>query len=247
MSETHDDPVDRAVTYMTSLEPTIDVHRGASPESLAALERALGRPPSAPHRRFLEHFGAPGGMKVDPLDLDADALVGAYESTEGSLPAEYELFGVSQEDPYLDLFLHHTEGREPRVVAMHSVIGGDFGRIPAAHAQVVSGALSEWLCLPVFVRVRYQPRPFKATLAHAGPRDDAWPRFQAMVDENEMRLAWFSSDITKIVETGDSVIVAKRLPGAPLAVAVASSSRTEFAAIRWWLTRDVGLELRAVV
>lgn len=240
-------PVDRAVAYLSQLDPALAAPQGASAEALAALEAAMGRAPSDLHRRVLEHFGAPGALDIGPVDLSAEALAGAYEATEGAPEPGYELFGVSEEDPYLDLFLRHGAAPEPAVIAIPSVIGGDFGRLPVADAQLVSGALSEWLCLPALVRVRYEPKPFKATLAHAAPRDDAWPRFQAMVDENALPLVWFSNEFTKVIETSESVVVAKRVPSAPLAVAVASSSRTEFAAIRWWLTRDVDLELRALV
>jgi hypothetical protein len=45
-----------------------------------------------------------------------------------------------------------------------------------------------------------------------------------------------------LFEVGRTVVLAKQIPGSPLAVSADSSSRIEFAASHWWLTHDVGLE-----
>ena len=67
-------------------------------------------------------------------------------------------------------------------------------------------------------------------------------RFDRVIRDNGLATLWFSSSLSRIVEFGDTVLLAKQIAGTPLAVSVGSSNKVEFAAAHWWLTHDVGLE-----
>ena len=122
------------------------------------------------HRAFLRRFGnSVGGLDFGPVDPTAPALREVFEATTGSLPPGYELFAVSREDPYLDVFLVGQEPDELQIGTSYSVFGGDFGDLDVAGLTVVSGSLTELLCYIPYVHTRYEPKPMKFMLSNRSP------------------------------------------------------------------------------
>jgi hypothetical protein len=109
--------------------------------------------------------------------------------------------------------------------------------------KIIAGSLTELLCHMPYVNTRYEPKPLQFTLTNRHPVEGAMERFNRVIEENDLQLVWFSDSITRVAEFGDTVLLGKQTPGAPLAVSIGSSSKVEFAAAHWWLTHDVGLEV----
>ncbi len=244
MADANDTTIDRAIEYIRTLQPAVlEGIRPCTETELADLEILARTRFSGIHRAFLRRFGnSVGGLDFGPVDPTAPALREVFEATTGSLPPGYELFAVSREDPYLDVFLVGQEPDELQIGTSYSVFGGDFGDLDVAGLTVVSGSLTELLCYIPYVHTRYEPKPMKFMLSNRQPVPGAMQKFNQVVADNGMNLIWFSTAMTRVVEFGETVLLAKQTVGAPLAVSVASSNKTEFAAVHWWLTRNVGLE-----
>ncbi len=238
-----EDPVDRALAWALALDPALGAGlEGAAPGAIDALAAGLPRPMSRLHRRFLERLGARHeGIDLGPVDATPATLLDAHEHTEGALPPGYELLARSMEDPYLDAFLVHQPSGEARVGTTYSIYGGDFADLAVEKIEVVAGSLAELICLPVLVRCRYQQLPFQMFVAHPELGPEPGRRFDALVEENELSLLWFSNSLTRVVELEEGLILAQGLPHAPFSVSVATTSRVELAALKWWLIHEVGL------
>ena len=66
-------------------------------------------------------------------------------------------------------------------------------------------------------------------------------KFNQVVADNGMNLIWFSTAMTRVVEFGETVCHQTnggRAAGSQRGL----FNKTEFAAVHWWLTRNVGLE-----
>ncbi|HYR28747.1 MAG TPA: SMI1/KNR4 family protein [Thermoanaerobaculia bacterium] len=240
-----DDPIERAIAYVSTLDPGFAERiRGASPEEIDALERAMGRPLHPRHRRFLERFGTgPNGLDLGPVDVRAATLREALEVSRGAMPEGVSLFGVSGEDPYFDLVLI-DRGEEPEIASVSTFIGADFSRMTPEMIKPAAGSIAELICLPPTMQHRYEPMPLKALFVDPRNDDGAISRLQRTIGENELRTAWFSSAITQVVEMPSTVIIAQRRAPNAMGVVTGSTSRIELAAVHWWLTHDVGLEPR---
>jgi len=237
--------MDRAIDYIRTLQPeAVEGLRPASDAEIDELESSRGIRFSEIHRTFLKRMGnGVGGLDFGPADPTLAALRQAFENTTGSPPPDCELFAVSGDDPYLDVFLLRRGEGEPAIGLAYSVFGGDFESLDTEGMSIVAGSLSELLCHMPYVRARYEPKPLKFTLTNRQPVEGAMDRFDRVIRENGLELVWFSTAMTRVAEFGETVLLAKQVPGTPLAVSIGSSNRIEFAAAHWWMTHDVGLEI----
>lgn len=241
--EEHAQSIDRAIAYLGSLDPGFAARiAGAGADEIDALERASGRPLHPAHRRFLERLGSGAGIDLGAVDARVPKLLEYYQGTSGALTPGYHLFAVGAEDPYEDAFLVEREGGELAVMLTDSLYGGDLATLDPGELTRVAGSLAELLCLPPFVRHVFEPKAHKATLTNREIRPGAMARFDTLAADEGWTPLWFSSPMTRVLSAGGSAIIAKQVDGEPLAVAFASDSRVEHAALHWWLTRRVGLD-----
>ncbi|MFN7995749.1 MAG: hypothetical protein U0Q18_19215 [Bryobacteraceae bacterium] len=238
------DTIDRALEYIRTLQPALlEGIQPCAESDIERLESVARTRLSDIHRAFLRRLGkSVGSFDFGPVDPTAAALEEAYEATSGALPSGCELFAVSREDPYLDVFLVSQGTGEPAIATAYSVFGGDFASLDPHDMTIVAGSLSELLCYMPYVQSRYEPKPLKFMFSNRQPVEGAMLRFDELVRNHDMQLQWFSTSMTRVVEFGQTVLLAKQTAGAPLAVGVGTSSEVEFAAAHWWLTHDVGLE-----
>jgi hypothetical protein len=244
MASSGDAIMERIIEYIRGILPAaLDGIEGSTDEEIVHFENSRVVRMSDIHRAFLRRMGRSiGGIGLGTHDSTLAALREMYAQTEGVLPEGFELFAVDRDDPYVDMFLLDSGDEEPAVGMAYSAAYSDFSRIAFRKVEIICGSVSELLCYNPYLKARYQPKPFQLTITNKQLVDGAMERFNRVVAQNEMTTLWFSSPMTRVVEFGETVLLAKQIPETPLAVAIGSSSRVEFAAAHWWLTHDVGLE-----
>lgn len=241
------DPIERAIHFAESVEPGFAAGlRGASHERIAELEVAARAPLHPVHRSFLARCGEDaGGFDLATKDVRVDRLLAFFQQTSGRLRAGWHLFAVDTADPYLDVFLLEREGQpEPAVGLAYSAYGGDLATLTGEGMREIAGSVTELLCQPLYVRHRMAPKKHQVVLTAVEHDPRAMGRFRDLVEAEGLHLVFFSNHGTQVAELGQTVLLAKELPGAPLAVSIATDSSVELSAAQWWLTQRVGLSAR---
>lgn len=224
------DSIGRTISYIATLDPDFpDQIQGEPDEDIALLDVAARRPVSDVHRSFLQQMGRSlGPIDLGPVRCSSGALRAAHGVTDGTLPPELELFGVSGEDPYQDLYLHFQNEPEPRVILLYSMTGGSYEGADPSRAFVQAGSVAEMLCLAAMRRFRLSTAPLNSDFVQNKPEPNGIPAFVELVRGMELEPLWFSTPITQVVEYGASTLIARQRPHQPLSVTLAATEPTEF-------------------
>lgn len=103
--------------------------RGATLEELQRLEQWVGRSLPACYREFLALMGKDmAGLEVEGVHLEIDRITGFYSSGHWQPPSGYILFGIQEDDPYLDYYLDCTSSADSDCPVVRFPSEGEFSK-----------------------------------------------------------------------------------------------------------------------
>jgi hypothetical protein len=124
--------------------------RGASLEEIHHLDELAGQSLPASYREFLAHLGKDMGGLDEGIDFRIEHIIDFYESGEWSPPQGYILFGVQEDDPYLDYYLECLDSRGEDCPVVRFPSEGEFSKenyfypwMPSLNDFLLSMAFSE--------------------------------------------------------------------------------------------------------
>lgn len=222
--------IDRCIAFCTSLDPDFPRRlRGSTPEQIAALEQAMGRPLGEAHRAFLERMGEETGtLDLGPYTTSPRALVERRKDELSAPPEGMELFAAALADDE-DVFLR--EGEDPEVV-----------RHEDDETDAVAGSLSELICLPIFNARRAVVLPLQGMYTEKEMRSDTLSRCRRIGELFGFEPLWFSNAHTYAATRGSLVVVAKQAPESYFSVGVAGDDEFAWGVVTRTLFRELDLE-----
>jgi len=222
-----DDAIDRCIDYCATYDPSFPSRiRGATPEQLARLDAAAGRPSSELHRRYLERLGNDSAwLDLGPFDARIEPLIHSHETTPGSTPEGIELFAIALDEPYADAFLIHR-GAEAGVGLHTTMEGAGYAGFRDWALRPIASSLASLLCLIPLERYTLAPMPLKRRLSLVEPREESLSRIEEIASAYGFTPLWFSDAMARVlVRAATWMVVQRSRPDGPIGLRVASTDR----------------------
>ena len=103
--------------------------QGARTAEILQLEELAGHPLPSRYREFLALIGkSMGGLELEGVDFRIERITDFYQSGEWVPPAGYILFGMHEEDPYLDYYLECSNERTQDCPIVRFPSEGEFSK-----------------------------------------------------------------------------------------------------------------------
>ncbi|RYZ43556.1 MAG: SMI1/KNR4 family protein [Myxococcaceae bacterium] len=102
--------------------------QGASLEEIRHLEKLVGRGLPAGYHEFLARLGKEMGGVEEGVDFRIESIIDFYTGGEWVPPQDYILFGVQEDDPYLDYYLECRAPLEEDAPVVRFPSEGEFSK-----------------------------------------------------------------------------------------------------------------------
>ena len=203
--------MERVVEFIAQQDAQFsDTVKGASPEEIAELTDAVGRPLPDIYRQFLSHFGKDmGWLKPAQAKFDIGSITGFYQWTTPNVPDDFLLIGRASGEPYIDVYLRNGSGS--RIWSFGPPPPNRFQEVFDHHSWPLAGNLPQFLALSAF-RKRASEFVNKKRLSdnqkQSGLLGQIDPCFQSL----DLTPEWFSDDWIRIYCGKAMVASAVQLP-----------------------------------
>jgi len=217
------DAIDRIIDFIAERDPAFPAHiKGAAPEEMDRLERAMRKPIEEEYRRFLERMGRSSSwLKLGAGRFDIDSVTRFYEYYGDRCPEGHLLIGRGEGEPRYDFYLQSDRENEHRVVSFE---------VPYAPERVIrtAGSLPQWIgdkALQV-LRRKSMPHQHKISDPDGKPasRLDGFDELMARLGGPAL---WYSNDWMRTYETKDAVVSVFEVPGEHRIIASLSAATDE--------------------
>jgi hypothetical protein len=173
--------------------------------------------------------------------FDVVSLLRYYTGESSRPPAGYLKIGLSDSDPFFDIYLEMGGAPEPRVISMPRQPGDDIRTCQKSFRHPLGGTLEEYLATSAYRTLRFNRLPNAIRLAGKDPMGPRLADVFPLLEPLGMKAFWFSNDWVQAFASRASGVIATQFPGGVLAIDLAATEPGMLEAIRQTLTQKLAL------